>query len=254
MAINSVSLNKGQSRVQVSLVAPVFNEAENLESFYSCAVSILNSLGRKYEIIFVDDASRDRSFPLLQKIVSLDARVRVIRFKHRCGQQIACLAGLARAEGEHIVTTDSDLQYNLKEIPLMLEKLTLGSDAVAGKRILRKDLIHRKALSSLLNRLMDLRIGRHVDDWGCSFCALDRRLAFKILSLGRNARFLKPAAVLISDKFEQVEVAHFYRKGSSRYSFLRLCYLALTMLCVDLASSGDYNDLFQVAEVLGHES
>ncbi|MDD5771638.1 MAG: glycosyltransferase family 2 protein, partial [Candidatus Omnitrophica bacterium] len=205
-----------------SLVAPVFNEEKNIGSFYCQAASALNSLQGKYEIVFVDDASCDGSLPALREIAAKDNRVRVVSLKERRGQQVAYLAGLVQAKGRYIITADSDLQYDLKEIPLMVGRLIRGCDAVAGKRIMRKDPAYRKIASLLLNKIMDLRIGRHIDDWGCSFCALDRRLLFKILSLGRNARFLKPAAVLMAKRIEQVEVNHFCRNGVSRYSFLGL--------------------------------
>ena len=129
---------KRANSVYLSLVLPVFNEEENLPVLMGELYSVCNSLNRNFEIIFVDDCSKDRTPEILRQIANKDSKVKVLRFSRNFGHQAALSAGLDLAEGELVVTMDSDLQHPPRLIPEFIKYAENGSDIVIGERITNK--------------------------------------------------------------------------------------------------------------------
>ena len=143
----------------LSIVIPVFNEAQSLGPLHTRLTRTLEKIGRPYEIVFVDDGSRDESSVQLRALRARDGAVRVIRFTRNYGQHAALLAGMERARGEVIVTLDADLQNPPEEIPRLLAALVDGVDVVGGRRVSRRDPWTRRAASWLVNRAASVAVG-----------------------------------------------------------------------------------------------
>jgi len=217
----------------ISVVIPLFNDEEIVEDCYR---SVTDSLARHrgvhfsdYEIIFVDDGSRDRTLERLLARCSRDRRVKVIEFDQNYGQHAAYSAGFEAAGGDIIVTLDSDLQISPDEIPILLAKIREGHDLVSGVRVGRRDSFLKRTLPSrLFNRLV-VRVTRAaLRDWGCPTVALKKPLAKQILRYGDMRRFLKPLGVRLARSVAEVELRHRPRtKGRSGYGIQDLFDLAL---------------------------
>lgn len=124
----------------MSVVIPVFNEEGNLLELHARLLATLNSVGRSWELIYVDDGSRDNSWNILDKFYKLDPdKVRLVRFNRNYGQHMAVFAGFEKALGQVVVTLDADLQNPPEEIPSLLKKMDEGYDVVAGWRQIRHD-------------------------------------------------------------------------------------------------------------------
>jgi undecaprenyl-phosphate 4-deoxy-4-formamido-L-arabinose transferase len=183
-----------------------------------------------YELILVDDGSRDATWSIVERLHAADARVRAIRFKRNFGQHPAMHAGLARARGDIVVTMDGDLQNAPEEIPKLVAAVEGGVDVASGRRLARRDSWGRTLPSRLINGM--LRRFTHVDisDFGCAFNAYRRGAVVPMLgSIGRQ-KFTKALILSAGASVVEVDVAHAPRQGASRYSPFRLFRLALHVL------------------------
>src|SRR5258708_25036665 len=140
---------------ELSIVVRRYNEEESIEELYGRLPPVLGDLGKRYELIFVDDGSRDRTFKLLAQLQTKDDKVHVIRLRRNFGQTGALAAGFDFAEGDVIVAMDGDLQHSPEDIPRLLDKIAEGYDVVSGWREKRVDNFWLRGLPSLVaNRLM----------------------------------------------------------------------------------------------------
>src|SRR3981081_3693901 len=156
----------------LSIVIPVHNEEPSLLPLYDRLTAVLESLQKQYEILFVDDASTDRSFELLANLVETDERLKVIRLRRNFGQTAALSAGFHEAEGEVIIAMDGDLQHAPEDIPALLKKIDEGYDIASGWRKERVDnAVTRKIPSRLANWLMAKASGVELRDFGTTFKA-----------------------------------------------------------------------------------
>src|SRR5918999_894550 len=211
----------------VSLVVPVYNEEANVAEVYRQAVEALEALGRPYELIFVDDGSRDGTWALLERLHRDDPAVRAVRFKRNFGQHPAMHAGLARARGDIVVTMDGDLQNAPEDIPRLVQAVEAGNDVASGRRSPRKDPLGRSLPSHLVNGMLRRFTGVEISDFGCAFNAYRRTAVEPMLgSIGRQ-KFTKALVLSGGASVSEVDVAHAARRGRSRYSPLRLTRLAL---------------------------
>ncbi len=214
-------------RVDLSVVIPVWDEAPSLVALHARLSATLGKLGKSYEVIYVDDGSRDGSAPLLRQLYEQDRTVRVIRFDRNYGQHAAVLAGFERARGEIIVTLDGDLQNPPEEIPKLLEKLHEGYEVVGGWREARRDSVFRRAVSSLINRAISRVVGVHMRDYGCMLRAYRRSVVDQILRCRGTASFIPALANAFAGSVAEVAVAHEPRRaGRSKYGLLRLLRLS----------------------------
>ncbi|HET8606209.1 MAG TPA: glycosyltransferase family 2 protein [Gaiellaceae bacterium] len=214
----------------VSVVVTVFDEQDTVLPLYERTVAALEPLPFTFELVFVDDGSRDGSWAALERLHDRDPRVRAVRFKRNFGQHPAMHAGLVRARGETIVTMDGDLQNQPEDIPLLLEAIAGGVDVASGRRAARLDSWGRTLPSRLINGMLRRFTGVAISDFGCAFNAYRRGAVEPMLgSIGRQ-KFTKALVLSGGASVVEVDVAHAARQGSSRYSPLRLTRLALHVL------------------------
>src|ERR671933_1845295 len=155
----------------VSVVVTVLNEERTVDEVYERTTAALAALGRPYELIFVDDGSRDGTFARIERLHERDGRVRAVRFKRNFGQHPAMHAGLARARGEVVVTMDGDLQNAPEDIPRLVAAVDAGSDVASGRRQARKDPLGRALPSRVINGMLRRFTGVEISDFGCAFNA-----------------------------------------------------------------------------------
>jgi len=176
-------------------VIPLYNEADNVEPLYAELTAALEPLGRPYEVIVVDDGSRDDSFVRLKAVHERDPRWRIIRFRRNFGQTAGFAAGFAAARGEIVVTSDADLQNDPADIPRLLEKMAEGYDIVSGWRVKRKEpFLSRRLPSMLANRMISGLTGVALHDYGCSLKAYRREVVKNVRLYGELHRFIPALA------------------------------------------------------------
>lgn len=220
--------------LDLSLVIPVYNEQDNIQSLISEIHASLRPLGLSYEIVLIDDGSRDRSFPLLQEAASQDQALTLIRFRRNFGQTPAMQAGLDAARGRIVVTMDADLQNDPGDIGRMLQKLDEGYDLVAGWRKDRKDaFLNRKLPSMIANWLISATTQVRLHDYGCTLKAMRSDLAKQLRLYGEMHRFIPAVAAFIGADIAEMPVNHRPRKfGQSKYGIGRTLRVVLDLITV----------------------
>ncbi|MBN2097422.1 MAG: glycosyltransferase family 2 protein [Candidatus Omnitrophica bacterium] len=218
---------------QVSIIIPVYNEEQNLPLLLSGITSAINSLGRPFEIIAVDDASRDNSLAVLKELSAQYPQLRIVRFIKNSGQSAAFAAGFKLAQGEFVVTLDADLQYDPRDIARLLEKLT-KYDVVCGWRKNRSDpwlkLISTKIANGVRNKIS----GENIKDTGCSLKAFKKSFLAELKMYKGMHRFLPTLLKMQGASVTEIEVKHFPRRfGRSKYNIRnRLGHSFLDLLFV----------------------
>jgi undecaprenyl-phosphate 4-deoxy-4-formamido-L-arabinose transferase len=216
---------------EVSIVIPVYNEQENLPALLPRLLPVLDGTKRPYEVIFVDDGSRDRSLEILKGFAETYPAIRVLELSRNFGQHPAILAAFQRARGKVVVTLDADLQNPPEEIPKLLARIDEGYDVVGGIRRQRRDSWFRRAASRLVNRVTGLITGMHLSDYGCMLRAYARDVVNEINACEENATFIPALAQSFSRRPTEVEVAHAERSaGESKYSLYRLVRLNFDLM------------------------
>lgn len=225
--------------MDLSVVVPVFNEEESLELLHQRLTEALSRLDLAYELIFVDDGSRDGSFAALQRLQAGDGRLRVVRLRRNFGQTAAFSAGFDRARGEVIVTLDADLQNDPADIPALLTKMDEGYDVVSGWRRERQDrFLDRRLPSIAANWLISLVTGVRLHDYGCSLKAYRREVLADVRLYGELHRFLPALAHGQGARVAEIPVSHFPRRfGRSKYGISRTLRVLLDLLAVRFLQS-----------------
>lgn len=202
----------------LSVVIPIHNEEQALLPLYDRLTAVLERLGRPYEIIFVDDASTDRSFELLSNLVETDPRLRVVRLRRNFGQTAALSAGFDEARGDIIVSMDGDLQHAPEDLPALLEKLEEGYDIVSGWRKQRNDhLLLRKIPSRIANWLMAKASGVPLHDFGTTFKAYRAEILRDVNLYGELHRFIPALASFYGARIAEVPIQNPPRAGGSSH-------------------------------------
>ena len=215
----------------VSLVLPVYNEEESLDKLHADLLASMAQLGRAYEIIYVDDGSRDGSFEILSGFAAADSNVKVVRFRRNFGQTAAMTAGMDAARGEIIVPLDADGQNDPKDIARLLEKIDEGYDVVSGWRRKRQDHIWRKIPSRVANGLISRVTGVSLHDYGCSLKAYRASILKDVALYGEMHRFIPAYAWMAGGRVTEIAVDHHPRlAGESKYGFGRIQKVALDLL------------------------
>ena len=214
----------------VSVIVPIFEEEATVDELYRRTVAALEEDGRSFEILFVDDGSRDGTFARLERLHAADRRVRVVRFKRNFGQHPAMQAGLARARGEILVTMDGDLQNEPEDIPKLVRAVEAGSEVASGRRQTRHDSWGRTLPSRLINGMLRRFTKVDISDFGCAFNAYRRGAVEPMLGAIGKQKFTKALILSGGASVVEVDVGHAPRQGRSRYSPLRLTRLALHVL------------------------
>jgi len=207
----------------LSVVVPVYNEEENIQPLYGELKPVLDKLGKKYEIIFIDDGSTDQSFPELERLHRKDERVKVMKFRRNFGKSAALASGFDKAQGELVFTMDGDLQDDPKEMPKFLSKIDEGYDLVVGWKHKRKDSYTKKIPSKIFNSLSMHLTGVNVHDSNCCFKAYKKEVVKEIRIYGELHRYIPALAHWKGFRVTEVKVNHRKRKyGNSKYGVMRL--------------------------------
>lgn len=221
-------------RTELSVVVPVLDEVESLPTLYRELTEVLEPLGRSYELVFVDDGSRDGSFPALEKLHRSDDRVRVLQLRRNFGKAAALAAGFREARGQVIVTLDADLQDDPAELPRLLARLEEGYDLVSGWKRERQDPRSKTLPSRLFNRVTAWLTGVRLHDFNSGFKAYRREVVEELRLYGELHRFIPAIAAWRGFRVDEVPVHHRRRQfGRSKYGsarFWRGCLDLLTVL------------------------
>lgn len=202
-----------------SIVIPVFNEEENLQILNTEIVSVMDKLDKHYEIIYIDDGSKDNSLEVLKNLKKDFPQIRIIIFEKNSGQSAALDAGFRKAKGEVIITMDADLQNDPNDIPLLLEALK-DSDVAVGWRATRKDSIKKKITSKLGNFFRNTFLGEKIHDTGCSLKAFRKEAVARLKLFKGMHRFLPALVTIEGYKVVEVKVNHRPRiYGKTKYGF-----------------------------------
>lgn len=223
---------------EVSVVAPLFNEQDNIEPLYQ---QITEALADKYdyEIVFVDDGSTDRSFEILKRLQKDDSRVLVIRFRRNFGQTSAMSAGFDYAHGDIIIAIDADLQNDPADIPDMIDKLKEGYDVVSGWRKKRHDnALTRRLPSVIANWIISRITGVKLHDYGCTLKAYRRKIISETKLYGEMHRFIPALASWNGARICETVVNHRPRTaGAAKYGLGRTFKVILDLITVKFLGS-----------------
>jgi glycosyltransferase involved in cell wall biosynthesis len=225
---------RSESNVRYSVVVPFYNEQENIPPLYMKLTEVMDSLGESYELIFVDDGSRDNSFKVLSDIYEHDRRVNLVRLRRNFGQTPALKAGFDFARGEVIISMDGDLQHDPEEIPRFLEKIEEGYDLVSGWRCVRRDhWLMRQIPSRAANWMMAKLSGLDLHDFGTTFKAYRREIIQEIQLYGELHRFIPALASSTGARITEVPITDLERKsGKSNYGIGRTIRVFLDLVIV----------------------
>jgi glycosyltransferase involved in cell wall biosynthesis len=217
----------------LSIVIPIHNEEPSILPLYDRLVRVLEGLARPYEILFVDDASSDRSFELLANLVETDAHLKVIRLRRNFGQTAALAAGFHESKGEVVIAMDGDLQHAPEDIPLLLAKIDEGYDIASGWRKERIDPPIRKIPSRIANWLMAKASGVELRDFGTTFKAYRSEILKDVHLYGELHRFIPALASFYGARVAEVPIQNPPRVGgSSHYGIGRTFRVLFDILTV----------------------
>lgn len=221
------------ARPAVSVVVPLFNEADNVLDLHRELTASLATLGRSYEILLVDDGSTDGTRERLLALEARDPQVRVLLLRRNFGQTAAFSAGFDHARGDVVITTDGDLQNDPADIPRLLAKLEEGFDMVCGWRRRRRDPPSRRLPSWFANRLISWATGVHLHDYGCSLKAIRAEVVRGLRLYGEMHRFIPAVASWMGVTLTEIEVGHRPRtRGQSKYGLGRTVRVLLDLFTV----------------------
>src|SRR3954470_8197789 len=218
----------------ISIVIPIHNEEPSLLPLYDRLTAVLETVQKPYEILFVDDASTDRSFELLANLVETDERLKVIRLRRNFGQTAALSAGFHEAEGEVIIAMDGDLQHAPEDIPALLKKIDEGYDIASGWRKERVDnALTRKIPSRIANWLMAKASGVELRDFGTTFKAYRAEVLKDVHLYGELHRFIPALASFYGARVAEVPIRNTPRaSGDSHYGIGRTFRVLFDILTI----------------------
>ena len=218
----------------LSVIVPLYNEEESVGPMHEAIVGALDPLGMEYEILFVDDGSKDGTFSKARDLARKDPRLRVIKFRRNYGQTPAMAAGIDHARGKILITMDGDLQNDPSDIPKFLEKIAEGNDIVCGWRHKRQDkLISRKIPSIIANRIIGRITGVPIKDNGCSLKAYRADVIQSIPLYSDMHRFIPAMSSLAGTNVAQIKVNHHPRRfGVSKYGITRIYKVLVDLIVI----------------------
>lgn len=225
--------------MDLSIIVPVYNEQDSIRLLYQAVVQAVSPLGCAWELVMVDDGSRDNSPAILEEIAECDPEhVRVVEFRRNFGQTAAIAAGIDHSNGEVVILMDADLQNDPADIPMMLEKIAEGYDVVSGWRKERQDNLSRRIPSQFANRLISWATGVRLHDYGCTLKAYRREVITGFRLYGEMHRFIPAYANSYGARIVEVPVHHHARKfGKAKYGLERTMKVVLDLVTVNFLSS-----------------
>src|SRR5436309_8176285 len=229
-----MSIEQTSAPVRFSIVVPFHNEEENVTELYDRLKNVMEATGETFEMVFVDDGSRDLTFVHLQEIAAVDRRVVVVKLRRNFGQTPALAARFDNARGEYIIAMDGDLQHDPDDIPLFLEKVAEGYDVVSGWRKQRIDnFVMRRFPSRIANWLMAKLSGVDIHDFGTTFKAYRSDILKQIPLYGELHRFIPALASWLGASICEVPIKNVNReRGTSHYGISRTFRVIFDLLTI----------------------
>ena len=220
--------------MDLSVIVPLYNEEENVFPLYRSIVAALDSLAVEYELILVDDGSRDATVTRAKELLEQDPRLKMIVLRRNYGQTPAMAAGIDHASGEILVTMDGDLQNDPADIPMLMDQIRAGYDMAVGWRHKRQDkLITRRIPSVIANWLIGKVTGVPIHDNGCSLKAYRAEVIKQVPLYSEMHRFIPAMASIASSRIIEVKVHHRARRfGQSKYGLSRVYKVLLDLLAI----------------------
>lgn len=224
---------------ELSLLIPLYNEEENLEPLLERVSSVMDGLGRSYEVVLVDDGSTDATPDMLRREAARRPHLRVVLFRRNAGQTAALAASIEHARGDILIPLDGDLQNDPADIPKLLQKLEEGYDVASGWRRHRRDpFVTRILPSKMANALISVISGVKLHDYGCTLKAYRREVLSSQQLIGEMHRFIPILASWQGAKVAEVEVTHHPRtRGTSKYGLGRTFKVVLDLLTIKFMGS-----------------
>ncbi len=222
----------------VSVIVLVYNEVDSVEPLHRELIGVLEGLGTSFEVIYVDDGSRDGSTEKMGQLASRDGRVRVVSFRRNFGQTAAVQAGIDHSRGAVLVFLDGDMQNDPHDIPHLLAKVDEGYDVVSGWRRDRHDAASRVVPSKIANWIIARVTGVPLSDFGCTLKAYRREVIQDVRLYGEMHRFIPVFAAMVGARITELPVNHRPRTyGKSKYSLSRTSRVMLDLITVKLLGS-----------------
>ena len=219
--------------IELSVIAPLYNEEENVPHLHRAIVDAVRPIRRRVEIVFVDDGSRDGTFERCLELPRDDPPLRLVKLRRNAGQTAAMVAGIDHARGSVLITMDGDLQNDPGDIPLFLEKIDEGFDLVVGWRVKRQDHWSRVLPSKVANWLIGTVTGVPIKDNGCSLKAYRASMIKHIPLYNEMHRFIPAMASIAAPRIAQIKVRHHPRRfGQSKYGFSRIYKVFMDLVTI----------------------
>ena len=219
----------------ISVAAAIFNEEESIPHLCAKLNEVLPKLGKSYQIVLVDDGSRDASWEVMKAQAAKFPHIKLVRFRRNYGQTAAMSAGINESDGAVLITLDADLQNDPEDIPALLAKLDEGFDVVSGWRKNRhqNEGVNRTLPSKIANRLIGKLTGVKLHDYGCSLKAYRRDVIGKVRLYGEMHRFIPALCHWVGGSITEIPVSHHERKfGKSKYGISRTLKVVLDLMTV----------------------
>jgi len=225
--------------LKLSVIVPFFNEQDSIAPLHAAIVGAVAPLQIPFEMVFVDDGSKDATFARAVELARTDPRIRVVKFRRNYGQTAAMAAGIENATGEVLVTMDGDLQNDPADIEEFLRKIDAGYDVVVGWRHQRQDkLVSRKIPSIIANWLIGKVTGIAIKDNGCSLKAYRASVIKNIPLYSEMHRFIPAMASIAGTRIAEVKVRHHARRfGASKYGLSRIYKVLLDLMVIKTLAS-----------------
>ena len=226
---------KNGGKVKLSVVVPVYNEEDAVDKLVDRINRVCSKLGCTYEIIVVDDGSRDKTWTKIERLKETHPSLVGIKLRRNYGQTNAMVAGFEYSSGDVIITMDGDLQNDPSDIPDLLSKMEEGYDLVSGWRKDRKDHWSRVLPSRIANRIISLTTGVRLHDYGCSLKAYRAECIKSLKAYGEMHRFFPALASMTGARVAEVAVRHYPREfGRSKYGFSRIFKVLSDIMAINL--------------------
>jgi glycosyltransferase involved in cell wall biosynthesis len=223
---------------RLSVVVLVFNEVESIAPLHAELIGVLDAMDTTYEVVYIDDGSRDGSTERLADLALTNPHVRVVSFRRNFGQTAAVQAGIDNSRGEVLVFMDGDMQNDPHDIPRLLQKITEGYDVVSGWRKDRHDDASRVLPSKIANWIIARVTGVPLNDFGCTLKAYRRDVIQDVKLYGEMHRFIPVYASWVGARITELPVNHRHRTfGKSKYSLSRTSRVLLDLMTVKLLGS-----------------
>lgn len=221
-------------RPDLSIIVPLYNEQESVRPLYEAIVAALSDHPGSFEIILVDDGSRDDTYAIARGLARIDSRLKLLKFRRNFGQTPAMVAGIDHAAGRILVTMDGDLQNDPRDIIHLISEIEAGADIAVGWRFNRQDrLITRKIPSRIANWLIGKVTGVPIRDNGCSLKAYRAEIIKRLPLYSEMHRFIPAMSSITGARVSQVKVRHHPRKfGQSKYGLSRIYKVLFDLLTI----------------------